>query len=223
MSAYAPTPGFAQKHHHPRALLLIVGGHAALIAAVMVVKMDLPSRFISPPTDVTFVPLPPPPEPAPLPPEPRASAQPADSAIDRMPVIVPIPSNDGPLVDRPIVSPPLGEPVVGPGVVPSLQPPLPIPDPVRTGPRFVTPAAMVEPPFPESKRERGEEAVLRLRLAIDERGRVTSVAPVGSADRTFLAAARRHILAHWRYQPAREGERAVASSTVVTLQFRLDD
>lgn len=141
-----------------------------------------------------------------------------------MPVIVPIPSNDALVLDRPVVDlPPRAEPVIGPGVQPSLQPPLAIPGPVRTGPRFVTPAAMVEPPYPESKRDRGDEAVLRLRLTIDERGRVTAVAPVGSADRTFLAAARRHILAHWRYQPAREGERAIASSTVITLHFRLDD
>ncbi len=221
MSAYAPTPAFAQKHQHPSALLLIVGGHAALIAAVMVVKMDLPSRFISPPTDVTFVPLPP--EPAPFPPEPTLNTIPSNSAIDRMPVIVPIPINDSPVVDRPIVSPSPGEPIIGTGVVSPLQPPLPIPEPVRTGPRFITPAAMVEPPYPDAKRQRDEEASLRLRLTIDERGRVTAVAPVGPADRAFLSAGRRHIIAHWRYQPATDGGRAVASSTVITLQFRLDN
>jgi hypothetical protein len=35
--------------------------------------------------------------------------------------------------------------------------------------------------------------------------------------------ARRHLSAHWRYQPATENGRPVASSTVITLQFRLDD
>ena len=39
-----------------------------------------------------------------------------------------------------------------------------------------------------------EEASLRLALTIDARGRVTAVEPVGAADPTFLAAARRHIL-----------------------------
>ncbi|HVL78018.1 MAG TPA: energy transducer TonB, partial [Sphingomicrobium sp.] len=63
----------------------------------------------------------------------------------------------------------------------------------------------------------------RLRLAIDERGRVTSVEPVGSADPAFLEAARRHILARWRYRPATEDGRAVASSTVVSLRFELND
>jgi periplasmic protein TonB len=67
-----------------------------------------------------------------------------------------------------------------------------------------------------------EEAVLRLRLSIDERGRVVAVEPLGRADPAFLAAARRHILRAWRYQPAMEGDRAIASSTVITLKFELD-
>ena len=37
--------------------------------------------------------------------------------------------------------------------------------------------------------------MLRLRLTIDARGRVVAVEPVGRADRAFLAAARRHLLA----------------------------
>jgi protein TonB len=59
-------------------------------------------------------------------------------------------------------------------------------------------------------------------LAIDAAGRVTAVDPVGSADPAFLAAARKHILARWRYQPATEDGHPVPSSTVITLQFQLD-
>jgi len=58
-------------------------------------------------------------------------------------------------------------------------------------------------------------------LAIAADGRVASVDPVGSADPAFLAAARKHILAHWRYQPATEDGHPVPSSTVITLQFPL--
>ncbi len=65
--------------------------------------------------------------------------------------------------------------------------------------------------------------MLQLRLTIDERGRVTAVDPVGAADPAFLAAARKHIRAHWRYRAATEDGRAVASSTVITLRFQLDD
>jgi protein TonB len=67
-----------------------------------------------------------------------------------------------------------------------------------------------------------EEAVLRLRLTIDEQGRVTAVDPVGRTDAAFLASARKHILAHWRYRPATVDGRPVSSSTVVTLHFQLD-
>jgi protein TonB len=114
--------------------------------------------------------------------------------------------------------PPVG-PTIGTGTevkpVP-LDPPI-----VRTGPRFATNDAAIRPPYPDSKRMAGEEARLRLRLTIDERGRVVAVDPVGKADPTFLAAARRHILRAWRYQPAMEGATAVPSTTTITLKFEL--
>ena len=95
-------------------------------------------------------------------------------------------------------------------------------EPVKLGPRLLTPASQLKPPYPASKLLTEEEATLRLRLTIDERGRVIAVEPVGRADSVFLAAARRHLLGHWRYQPASEGGHAVSSSTVVTLRFQLD-
>ena len=49
-----------------------------------------------------------------------------------------------------------------------------------------------------------------------------AVEPVGRADAVFLAAARRHLLAHWRFKPASDDGRAVASTTVITLRFQLD-
>ena len=51
--------------------------------------------------------------------------------------------------------------------------------------------------------------MLRLRLSIDERGRVVSVEPVGRADRSFLDAARKHLIANWRYKPATEDGKAI--------------
>jgi len=78
------------------------------------------------------------------------------------------------------------------------------------------------PPYPSSKLITEEEASLTLRLTIDERGRVIAVEPVGRADPVFLAAARRHLLARWRYKPASEDGRAIASTAVITLRFQLD-
>lgn len=62
-----------------------------------------------------------------------------------------------------------------------------------------------------------------LRLTIAANGRVTSVEPAGPSDATFLAAARRHILAHWRYRPASEDGAAVATALTVQLSFKLND
>ena len=94
---------------------------------------------------------------------------------------------------------------------------------VRVGPRAATPPDLLRPPYPEAKRRTEEEAVLRLRLAIDDRGRVTAVEPVGAADPAFLAAARSHLVRYWRYRPATEDGRAVATSLTITLRFELED
>ena len=215
MLAYAPRP--ERRRLNPAALALILGAHAAAILAVMSARLDLPVPWRPERTDVTFVPLPPEPVPEPPPAE-RVKAERAPRPLDApRPVIDALPS-PGPIVDA-LPQPPDPGPLVAtdPGPGRAIEPPV-----LRTGPRFATPDDQVRPPYPEAMRASEREAVLRLRLAIDERGRVTAVEPVGKADPTFLAAARRHILRAWRYQPAMEGERATASSTVVTLKFELD-
>ena len=179
--------------------------------------MDLPER-IREATEVRLIPMPPPP-PSNQPP-PKAQPKPSPT-ITRTPTIVPVPQ---PRLDRfdptPIPSIP-SLPAVG--LTPNPEPRIaPMPAPVRVGPRFATPAAAVRPPYPASKIASEEEAVLKLRLSIDPRGRVVAVEPVGRADPAFLAAARRHLLTHWRYKPATEDGRAIASATVITLRFELD-
>jgi protein TonB len=225
MSVYAPTPAFADRRPHPRALTAIIAVHAVAIAAVMSARMDLPDKFERTITEIEFLEPPkPPPPPPPTPPQPQPKQQPQPSVIDHTPRIVDIPLVDGPPLDsRPVPIPPLDLPI-GPMVDPVPQPgPAPVAEPVRVGPRFATPADDVRPSYPADKRRLEQEASLRLRLSIDSRGRVVAVEPVGSADRSFLEAARKHILARWRYKPATEDGRAVASSTVITLRFELED
>ena len=213
MLAYAPRP--QRQRLNPAALALIVAVHAAAIAAVMSAKMQYDHQT-EPPTIVETIRLPPVPQPDPAE-QPRT--QPSDRALDTPTPLVPPPPLPGPTVQD-LPAPPMPGPLIGNGMDPA---PLPLPAPVvRSGPRFATPDADIRPPYPEAMRAREQEAVLRLRLSIDQRGRVVAVVPVGKADPTFLAAARRHILKAWRYKPAMEGERAVAASTVVTLKFELD-
>lgn len=218
MSVYAPVPAYADRKRHPRALMLIVAGHAALLAAVMTAKMDIGGNFIPTKTDVKLIPVPP--EPAQNPPEPKQAAR--ESVIDTVPRVVPFPQPNVPRVDTRPLPLPLRDPGPLIGPVPAIDS-KPTPMPVRTGPRFITPESRLKPPYPQQKLRLEEEAVLRLRLSIDERGRVAAVEPVGRTDPMFLAAARRHLIAHWRYQPATEDGRAVASSTVITLRFQLED
>ena len=222
MSVYASTPAYAERRRHPKALLLIVGGHVALIGAVMTARMAVPIIQHDPPIIVDPIPIPPDPPPNPEPPQKTDQAQPPIEHPYVPPTKVPVPTFDGPQVDTTLIPmPPDFGPVVGtnPNPTPVPKPPLPI---ARTGPRFITPNNLIEPPYPDDKRRAEEETTLRLKLSIDERGRVVAVEPLGRADRSFLEAARRHLLANWRYKPATEDGKAVASSTVITLTFRLE-
>ena len=92
----------------------------------------------------------------------------------------------------------------------------------RTDAPLITPVWDLKPPYPVSKIASEEEAIFRLRITIDERGRVIAVEPLDRVDPAFLESARRHLLSHWRYKPASEGGRPVISSTVIRLRFQLD-
>ena len=215
MTTYAPVAPYADRSRHPRALVLIVAGHAALIAAVMMAKMDAVRPFIPTITKIDLIDETKPPPENPPPPQPRQTQQRIDQPIQVVQIPQPI-SDASPIQLPPILNP---GPVIDPGPA-QVNPPA---DPVRVGPRFATPEYDVKPPYPQSKLRSQEEAVLQLRLTIDARGRVTAVDPVGTADPVFLAAARKHILTHWRYRAATEDGRSVTSSTVITLRFQLDD
>jgi protein TonB len=216
----------------PTALALIIGGHAFAIVLVASTKMDLPSLTKARPTEVIDIAIPPEPQPTPPPPKPqeRSETRPQptpDSFIDQPPRVLPLPPT-GPVVDfgsatnssLPNIGTAIETPIQQTIEAPPLLPPA---APVRVAARAVTPPDLLRPPYPDSKQRSEEEAVLRLRLAIDARGRVTSVEPVGQADPAFLAAARSHLIRHWRYRPATEDGRAVASSMTITLRFELED
>lgn len=215
MLAYAPRQNAMRLR--PATLGLIIVGHVGLLALVLTANSGMILTQKPNPPDIIFVPVPKPPPP--IPPETQSNPQPSVSQIDTVEPIVPPLPLPGPQVD--IFPQPLPQPgpLIGTGTIPT---PIPLDPPiVRKGPRFATVGDAVRPPYPLSKREAGDEASLRLRLSIDERGRVVAVDPVGRADPTFLEAARRHILRVWRYQPAMEGAKAVVSTTTITLKFEL--
>lgn len=220
MLAYASNRRLIGKRESsPNALLLVISAHVALLALAMSAKSEFSTHMprTGPLIDIPVPPLPPPPnQPHPKQPQP----QPKNSWIDHPTTHTPLPQPDPqPPLDRggTTVEPGGG----GTGTIPDLPKLIP-PPPSRHDPQLLTPASQLKPPYPASKLASEEEATLRLRLTIDSSGRVIGVEPVGNADREFLDSARRYILGHWRYQPASEDGRAIASTITVTLQFQLD-
>ena len=221
MLAYAASrPAPVDRRAYPNAMLAIIAGHVAVVALVMSAKMDIPQIIKDPRTTVFWVPKPkdpPPPDPAPRhDPTPQTQIQ----ELDRIERLVPTPGpSTNPFDPGPISR--VGSEQVAGGT--NLLPELPRAHvPVTLDAYLMTPASLLKPPYPESKIITGEEATLRLRLTIDDHGRVVAVDPVGRADAVFLAAARRHLIKNWRYRPASEDGRAIVSSLVITLRFQLD-
>lgn len=217
MLAYAASRPLVGKHQSsPNALLLVISAHVALVAVVMSAKMDLPRRIIEPP--ITTINIPTPVDPAP---RPRPIRHPVSDPITMPQSPDPIPRiQEGPTVNTgPIGTGPIIE--GGTSIVSGPSNPIKF-VPVRHDPQLLTPFSELRPPYPASKLASEEEAVLRLRLTIDSGGRVVAVEPVDRADRVFFDAARRYMMARWRYAPATEDGRAIGSSLTVTLKFMLD-
>jgi periplasmic protein TonB len=222
MLAYAANrPQAAVRRPSPKTLLLVIAAHVAVVALILMAKPELRQRIIHPQIIVNFIrpPVPPPPnvtKPHPIQQQTRPAVY---TPPTRAPTQAPTEQPPTPITSVPNSSEP------GPTLLPP-QPPSNFNPPVRvptsTPAQPLTPPSELKPPYPESKLLTGEEASLTLRLTVDETGRVIAVDSIGRADAVFLAAARHHLMAHWRYKPAMQGGRAVASTLVVTLRFELD-
>jgi periplasmic protein TonB len=223
MLAYAAGRSrIGERRSSPNALLLVISAHIAAVAVLMSVKMDVQRHIPQPPLIIRLLhPTPPPPHQPVTPP--RTQEQQTPPTVYTPPRSIP---TKDPSEELPNATPtPRNGDDSGAMPMPP-QPrldPIPTPVPVSTPAQPLTAASDLRPPYPESKLLAGEEATLTLRLTVDERGRVVTVEPVGRADPVFVSAARRHLLAKWRYKPAMQDGRAVASTLVVTLRFQLDD
>jgi periplasmic protein TonB len=221
MLAYAASrPRIGARQSSPNAMLLVISAHIIVVALVLSTRMTMPPRTLNPPTTLISVPLPHPPLPQPV----RTSRQkrtdapfnqpqqPAFTLPNAIPTAAPVDMGNGDA----------GPVTIGEIAVPNLPPLQPQPVPATSAAQLLTPPSELKPPYPEAKLLTGEEATLTLRLSIDEHGRVIAADPVGRADPVFLDAARRHLLAHWRYRPAMKDGRAVGSTMVINLRFELD-
>lgn len=220
MLAYAAArPRIAERGSSPNGMLAIIGIHVAVVAVLMSAKMDLPSRIVDHPIIVDLIDpkQPPPPHVA----QPATPREPAHTSVYSPPQAIPTKTPAQQTIDSTPLFPSI--PDAGPATGPAASQPLPTPAVVRSGPELLTPASELRPPYPPAKLLVEEEAVLKLRLTIAENGRVVGVEPVGRADPVFLAAARGWLIRHWRYRPASEDGKPIASALVITLRFQLDD
>lgn len=220
MLAYAAGRSTAvNRESSPHAFLVIVGVHVAVLAAVMSAKMEFPVKPTDRPLTIDLIRERPDPPPLPA----KSPRETSHAIVTRTPdpfVQPKLPSEtilaDNGAADANVV-------INGGGGTDTIPvPPRTMVTPVHHDARLLTPPSELKPPYPSAKLLTEEEATLTLRLSIDSSGRVTAVEPVGKADQVFVDAARRHLLAHWRYQPATEGDRAIPSSVTITLRFMLD-
>jgi protein TonB len=223
MLAYAAHSTQRREGAHPKLLVPIIAGHIAVIAIVMTARMEVPIHAPPPSLVVNSyrVPPPPPPKPQPVETKVKPPSAPAQNTVIPIVDIAPVPKITELLPPRLLGS-------VADGASNVLDPqPRFIPQPphqiVRTGPKLATAEDMLRPPYPLAKRDAGEEAALTLKLTIDAHGRVIAVEPVGKADPAFLASARAHLMSAWRFEPATEDGKPVASVKTITLRFELGD
>jgi protein TonB len=224
MLAYAPERRAIGAGRNSRnTLMLVVVGHIALVAVALTTKMTIDRVIDEPPLIVDTIKPEDPPKPEPKPNTEPATQSHAVSRLDTEQPIIPV---DIPL-ERVLVEPGDSGPTdvaVGPRIEP--LPPAevqPAHVPVRAGPVLRTSDANLRPPYPTDKLRAEEEATLRLKLTIDDKGRVVAVDPVGKADPSFLEAARRHLIRSWRYKPATVDGVATGTTMVISLSFRLED
>jgi protein TonB len=209
----------ASRPSSPHAMLFIISAHVALLALAMSAKMDVTNSFPKSPALIRIRLTPEPPPNRVQPPR-TPQPKPQSTFISRTYDIVPPQSAQQQVATGPAIDP---TPIELGGS--STMPVLPQPRataPIHHDALLLTPPWQLKPPYPASKLASEEEATLRLRLTIDDHGRVVAVDPVGSADRVFLDAARRYMIAHWRYAPATQDGQPVATTITVTLQFQLD-
>jgi protein TonB len=201
---------------HPNAMLLIIGIHVAVIAAVMSAKMEIQHHRVDR-TTVISIPLPP--DPPPLVSDQKRPQRPTQSLVDHQQTSRTLDNRPAIDFDGGRIEGKIGD-ANGLSTHDVSLPP--IVQSVKSGPRLLTSGSELKPPYPPSKLLNEEEATLTLKLTIDPGGRVVAVDPVGRADTTFLDAARKYLIAHWRYEPASEDGHAAGSTTIINLRFELN-
>lgn len=214
----------AQSHPHPEAnritgYTFAIGFNALLLMLLLVPMQGPPSLKLpgeSRPTITWYMPRP---EPTPVPPTVPVTPQP------------PTPT---PVVTPRVQVPPTPEPapIVDQGSEQASPPALPDPSLTEIAsiavPGKPLAGARLEyleappPIYPRAAMRAGSEGTVLLEVLVDVDGRPLRVeVRQGSGDSRLDAAARKQVLAHWRFRPAMHAGRAMQAVGLVPIDFRL--
>jgi protein TonB len=211
-----PATGYyQQKTGSPSGFALVVLLHAAVFAALILIKGPQINRIFHPPTIVTLIPTDPIPDPIRPPPQ-TSRTEPHQSTITQTETVIDthVTGQTVDLTDHPPVFTDPGPPhatEIASTYVP----------PVRHEARLI--GNDLQPPYPASEQHAQREGVVRLRVTIGPDGRVTAVERLSATSDAFWLATQRQALGRWRFRPATLDGHPVEGSQVMTVQFRLDD
>lgn len=212
-------------------LVLVVAIHVALLYAAVSYKL------IPPPQEtltlmVNLIKPPPPPKEEPPPPEPPKPPPPKEVKLikKQKPIELPKPAPvlvaEAPVIapTEPVAPPPPPEPIKE---APAPEPVVEAPPPKPAAPAQIT-GDMLEcsqksqPNYPPASRRMGEQGSVKLRLELDETGRITSAKVVESSGHTRLDNAGLATVKNWRCQAATRDGQPVRAVALQTFDFILD-
>jgi protein TonB len=198
-------------------LVFIAALHAGVVYVLLTALGQLPMPRVPKPFDGYVIPIDTPELPNPVPPQPKFAPPPIGNPI--------VPSIEIQLEPGPRA---ITEPVAPPQIPSEQEPAHGVqPEPLPSPPIVFTPARPIAPThttpdYPPVSRRLAEQGTLRLRLSITADGTVSDAQLESSSGHKRLDdAAVEWVKAHWRYEPAREGVKAVASTTVAVVTFKL--
>jgi protein TonB len=88
--------------------------------------------------------------------------------------------------------------------------------------RALSPLARVQPEYPPAAFRAGEEGTVLLRVDVDPAGKPTNVSVARRSSSRELDRAAEQAVMKWTFTPATKDGKAVASSAVIPVEFRLD-
>ena len=212
----------AQKSGSPTGFMMVVLLHAAVFAALILIKGPAFVRTVYPDTQIFDVPLPREPDPIPPPPETRhPQPQQHQEVIDHPETAVNTNGTTGPAVDTHS-----NTTVFDTGQPQRIElarvelPPPPVRRDAEIDPAY---RGALQPPYPASMVRLNLDGEVRVRVTIGPDGRVTAVQLISATNPAFWAVTEHQALTRWRFRPATVDGRPVESSKVMNLHFQLQD